>query len=68
MFSKMSTKLKANSGVNGRIEINVLRTNRTLTVLVLLQPINTNGIVLTLTRVTNERANWVSSGQFVCCE
>ena len=33
----------------------VLRTNPTLTVLVLLQPISTKYIAATLTRVTNER-------------
>ena len=51
----------ANSAVNGRIGIRVLRTNRALTVLITLQPIkiHVRRIVATLTRVTNERVVWM---------
>jgi len=55
----------ANFTVNIRVGIglHVLRTNRTLTVLVPLQPINTKYPTVTLTRVTNEHV--LLLGRFV---
>jgi len=59
------TELQFANSVNSRIEVHVLRTNRALTVLISLQPINTKYSC----RITGSTCSGqFSSVQFVCCE